>query len=408
MKLKIGSISLFAIVFVLGCIYFNVNHYTYITDDIWFRRVSMEEKSHLSWVIERYFTWSSRTPIEYALISVVNHYEMWSVINSVMLALLLTAMTNIFKPIAFRDKIITTLFLLIIIYSIPQYIFFSGAIWLTGSINYLWPVSLAFFGYSTAIYATNNEKTSRLVYSLCVLSLLASSFNEQLAITNLVFSSLLLGYSLYYKKSTQLPLTALCVSIFVLAYILTCPGNKIRYDAEVENWFSSYNDLNFLQKSLLGINLYADALFSHKTIIPSMAALCLSLLCKGRERYISLTSGILLLITNINHEGIYILEKVKFTEDNVDSSLSFIRVALASVFTLMVFIPTIMNLKNNLYAMSALFFFTIAIATITMLGFSPTVYASGSRTLFIPYLLMIQSSIICLTYFLNKNKVCTF
>ena len=151
MKLKIENISLLIILFVLGCIYFNINTYTYITDDVWFSRVSMEEKNHLSWVIERYCTWSSRTPIEYALISLVNHYEMWSVINSLMLALLLTAMTNTFKPIILRDRLIITSILLILVYSIPQYIFFSGAIWLTGSINYLWPVSLAFFGYATAI-----------------------------------------------------------------------------------------------------------------------------------------------------------------------------------------------------------------------------------------------------------------
>ena len=203
---------------------------------------------------------------------------------------------------------------------------------------------------------------------MCVVSLLASSFNEQLAIANLVFSSLLLGYSLYYKKSTKLPLTALCASIFVLAYIVTCPGNKIRYDAEVKNWFSSYNDLNVFQKALLGLNLYADALFSHKTIIPSMAAICLSLLCKGKERYISLASGVLLLITNINHKGIYLLEKVKFTEENIYFSLSFIRVAMASSLTFMAIIPAGMNLKNNLYVMSAIFFFTIAIATIAMLN----------------------------------------
>ena len=116
----------------------------------------------------------------------------------------------------------------------------------------------------------------------------------------------------------------------------------------------------------------------------------------------------LLLITNINHEGIYLLEKVKFTEENIYFSLSFIRVAMASSLTFMAIIPAGMNLKNNLYVMSAIFFFTIAIATIAMLGFSPTVYASGSRTLFIPYLLMIQSSIICLAYYLNKNKTCTY
>lgn len=389
--MKLKNINLFACVFMLSILTLHFNTYTYITDDIWFSKVSNDVPSHIGWVVERYFTWSSRTPIEFALISVINHYNVWSVINSIMFSLLILGLFNIKKGARVFDNFLSIVIISITIYSMPKHIFFSGAIWLTGSINYLWPTAIAFSGYALAIRNYSNTNTPRWTPIICPLFFFLSSFNEQLAISNIIFASALIGICFINNKSTKPNLYLLGASAIVLVYIITCPGNKIRYDAEVVSWFADFKDLSLIQKSLLGLNLFTDAIFSYKTIIPGAAVISLSLLCEKKEKFITVAAGIFLLILPSLNIIPVIFSKTKFSQEDILSYLSVSRVALTLLIISMAVIPALMSFNKNIYYIMAIITFLTSVATTSILGFSPTVYASGARTLFIPYLLMIFS-----------------
>ncbi len=47
--------------FFIGLTILHLNQYTLVSDDIWFSEKSISEPDHIKWLIDRYFTWSSRT-----------------------------------------------------------------------------------------------------------------------------------------------------------------------------------------------------------------------------------------------------------------------------------------------------------------------------------------------------------
>lgn len=75
------------------------------------------------------------------------------------------------------------------------------------------------------------------------------------------------------------------ISLLVIIYIATCPGNKVRYYAEIEHWFKEYGNFNIIQRSMLGLNLYADMLFSVKSIIPALLAFPVLLYARKKQKY---------------------------------------------------------------------------------------------------------------------------
>jgi len=133
----------FLLLFFIGLTILHLNQYTLVSDDIWFSEKSISEPDHIKWLIDRYFTWSSRTWIEYALINLINHFYAWSLINAAMFSSLIIGICSIFqRENNLYYKINTSIMSLLLIVMMPSDVFFNAAIWITGSFNYLWPSAI--------------------------------------------------------------------------------------------------------------------------------------------------------------------------------------------------------------------------------------------------------------------------
>ncbi|ORM51996.1 hypothetical protein HA41_13305 [Pantoea conspicua] len=74
--MKRNLIFIFFVAFFAAFIYLNVRGIHHYSDDDWFSKEA-HTSDIFSWLITRYQVWSSRTPIEYALLTLINHKQTW-------------------------------------------------------------------------------------------------------------------------------------------------------------------------------------------------------------------------------------------------------------------------------------------------------------------------------------------
>ncbi len=390
--------------FVLVLTFLHLNVYTHISDDLWFSTTSNVEKDHIKWVISRYYNWSSRIFIEYALIGLINKYNLWAFFNAAMFSIFIISACSINNGFnCGSKKIINAIMVVIFILTIPKGVLFSGAIWITGSLNYLWPAALAFLGYAILVESIIYDKNTKTNNGICATLFFFSSFNEQLAVANMILIACLAMYCIVNgKKISPVLLMMVVVTAIVIVFIATSPGNKARYYLEIPRWFPTFPDLNLVQKSLLGLNLYANMLLADKSITPAIMAFCISTICKKNLKAPPIVAGIVLLIIAGISTPPETLSNVKFAKDTIYSALSLRRVFYAFIITSAILLPVVLSHKTKLITFILSGMLLCAIASSSMLGFSPTVYASGERALFIPYLFFIFISVIALVSFMSK------
>lgn len=378
--LKYGLISF------IGClIFFCVNRYAHISDDLWFSKEATNNTDTLKWLAWRYNNWSSRVPIEFALISIINHYKIWMIFNSLFFSAAITFISTFIEDK--KDKSILVISFLLCIFAIPTDVFSDSIIWMTGSINYLWPVSLMTVGVINIIRSC--DYNNYIKYSLVSSSLIFfSSFNEQVAVFNTIFIVLFLSMRLYEKKTIKPLFSPAIALIIVLIIISTCPGNKNRFTLETARWFADYSNISLMGRVVLGLNLYADLLLSHKTIVPGM--LCMLAAVTSTNKKMMITGLIFTLFLFISSKLTQPTSffSIKVLDHNTVFNLTpIIRSIVATIITLVI-LCCLLNGREIKFKYITSILFIASIASTVVLGLSPTVYASGDRVLYVTFYVM--------------------
>lgn len=397
------------IIFLIAFSVFYFNQYTPWGDDLCFSKVATENLAsdplNLKWLQTRYFTWSSRTWIEFSLVNVINHFSLWCFISALTLSSLIFCIGSIFSPACnFFGKLNFSFLSLLLLACMPKEVLSQSIVWMTGAVNYLWPSALAFVGFYSLIRIIRKKENPQMLNFICYTSIVLSSFNEQIVIVNLIFCLFLLFF--YKKNNYRLRpiVVAGALSLLVLIFILTCPGNKVRYYSEITSWFKDYGSLNLFKRALFGLNLYADMLFANKTLIPTILAFSLSLICKTRIRLIPLISAFFLVSIFLLTEPPHIFQRIQFNVNNIVSTVSILRVSAALILTGMILIPVAMSLRHSTALIFILSMIIGCIASVSILGFSPTVYASSYRVYYIPYLALISAALSGLQILFQESK----
>lgn len=406
-KLKYSNPVNFLLFFLIAFSAFYLNRYTPFWDDLIFSKIATENSAtdpiHLNWVLSRYFTWSSRIWLEFSVINVINHFFLWSLISAAMLSMLIVSIgTMSYNEENLSHKFAFCFTSLLLFASLPQEVLKQAVVWMTGGVFYVWPSAFAFLGFCTLTRIINKGNQQNWLTPICYISLFLSSFSEQILVVNLLFCSLLL---IFYKKNDfrlKPLIIAVSLSLLVLIFIVTCPGNKLRYYSEITSWFKDYGSLNLFEKAMFGLNLYADMLFANKTLIPAVFAFSLSIICEKKLRIFPIISACFLVTIFLITTPPHIFQKIQFNVNNIISTISILRVSLALILTALIFFPILISFKTKKIAIFISAMLLGCIASVSMLGFSPTVYASSARVYFIPYLTLITASLVAIHFFLNR------
>ncbi|WP_431814668.1 hypothetical protein [Limosilactobacillus portuensis] len=327
--------------------------------------------------------WSSRIFINYLMF--VNEPENMKWIFTFVTGLMTVGLI-IGLVALFRNQHYLPLFsLLVLLFSWES---MSTAGWIATIITYWWTLCTGIF----ALYLINIECYSWKKVIILLLSTILFLFafnNEQLLVFGTVIYVGYLIYQLMHHLSwiSFLPVPfALIVNWLIL---LTCPGNKLRYDSSIHNFFKDFNKMTVINKVDLGV--FVTGHWYLFTMVPAMILLSILFIMINRNDGVRILSWIPLLGILIGNSLTYISSNTQRLKRlvTIDQHGWIWNISQNTIgqgfqyFLIIIVFGVITYLIWESFGKQAWFAELIWIAgwlsRITM-GFSPTIYASSDRT----------------------------
>jgi hypothetical protein len=240
---RIIPIVITGVIFAMYHFFMSVDSF----DDAWFRDF-YSNAPILELMQERYQTWTSRTLIE-LMMAVTNTYPIfWKIADT---AILIAIVIMLQKLLDTKGKETWWCCFLILIYPFRD---MSGAGWIATTMNYIWPLFGGLYVATIIKKSITGRPVTWFEYLLSIPAMLYAYNQEQIAAVMLV----ILGYLLFLQikkgcyKNIYLYI-ALILNIGSLYYIMTCPGNELRYLREVEVYSPGHPKLTLIEKLCSGL-----------------------------------------------------------------------------------------------------------------------------------------------------------
>lgn len=411
---KITSYSILFVFFVLIMILFRNLKIT-PGDDIVYKD-AMNNIHFFRWLNTYYQEWSGRVILTSLLMFFLNQSLLiFKIINAIFVVILIFSVAKISSNSSnFWNKILA--FSLIIL--IPEKYISSTIFWFTGSLNYLWPTASLLYVLSFIFRSTQEELNLNYLYYLIItiLTIFASN-SEQTALVLMTYSTiyLILEY-LNKKRINRFVLYVFFITSITTIVTFFSPGNIVRLDVEILSLNPSFELLNVVDKLFIGFNYTSNVLFNdfeYHLLLLSIILFILNRKESISNRLISFLPIIILLLrilfnwlfvyypycTQCNDLN-YILFNFRYFEVFYLSEIDHIVPILLAItvytsITLNIYFCKKLDISSRIF-LSLLFL--AALFSSIVLGFSPTIEASGNRI----YFFMIMASITMLIYFINK------
>lgn len=388
-------------------------------DDEWFiKQVTNEinpetneviEHTITGFVQERYFNWSSRVIIEFILcLTLKTSKYLWILLEALMVTIVGYSISKIFV----KDNKKANNSILISMILIYPYTIMHQAGWAATTINYMWPLAMCLFALIPIKKIWYNEKIKFFEYPFYTAALLFAGNHEQ-ASSLLVCFYILFTIIMIIRDKKVKPYMII-QSIWALSsiiFILTCPGNYIRQEEEMRR-FIDFGMLTFLDKFVLGFTSTFGQIIANQNIVYTLltSLLAIYVFSNYKEklyRVISLVPVVSMLVfghlSSITFEmfpNLEIFYELLTTKDVLltVANCNKIYYTFPIIFTFANFICIGMSLllltkkyKNNIVFL----IYLAGLASRVIMGFSPTVFVSKTRTMiFFDFAMIIMSFLI--------------
>ncbi len=405
----------FVVLFVLMLILHSV--FVVYGDDTFFS--TLLEGSTMYEVLKlRYLTWSSRTIIEFLLICILQlDFWVWKILDCfivIILAMSLSKIINYNKSTLLDWAIV----LMILIYDFHEMI---TAGWAATTLNYLWPFTLGIYSLVILFKMLRDEKIMPYEYVLSLFAAIIALNVEQMCVILIVSYIFICCYLFSIKKNIKFPLILTLVGLAELIYILTSPGNKNRTLVEWGVYLPEFKMLTFIDKVTLG---FASTMQNYFLNI-SLVYICLTTLIAifiwkkyidKIYRILGTIPFLLVVIFNITNYNIFVkineklnmpiilkighfcaflddkiffdindrMQSAKLTQpihlDNFTQISAYLPIIIFILALTILIIDIYLIFENKLETIIVIGIILIGIAARMIMGFSPTVFASNTRT----------------------------
>lgn len=363
--------------------------------------------------ISRYFGWSSRIIIEEVLIFFSNptiNLKFFKIINILMFVILVLSISNIFIK---DNKKILNWVLVFGILSIPLSTY-NNAGMISTTTNYLWTISLGMFACIPIKKIINGEKIKWFQTILYIISIIYAT-NQELIAGSLfiVYSLYIISRVIYNKKNInsrkKIGKTAIILYIIIilsLIFILTCPGNYVRQQNEIQNCRYNFSRLNIIDKTIIGIISTMKYLVIDEKIIFIIFSALMFIYIFLQERY-NLIYKIISIIPFISSIFISLFNNTIINMfPNIEKIISGIQQnellilytnKMDSIIIVIIYLIILISILINLFCIFKgtktkciiISLYIIGLISRIIMGFSPTVLISGERTMIIMYTIFI-------------------
>lgn len=356
-------------------------------DDVFFSE-ALGKKGLFAYLKFRYLRWTSRLLIETVLVTAARFPLLWRVLDVGFILLLAYSISRLIggkRPALVR-------FLACAALLVYPFLHQGSAGWIATTVNYIWPsAALLFALIPCRDLLLENRRPSRALADASVAALLFACNAEQCCAVAcgvlLIFNVLLL----VQKKRRMLPVAQLLLSLASLLFILTVPGNASRTLQEAAHWFPSFPMLSLTDKLYMGFSNLSYYVFTMQNRL--FFLLCLielllvfhkkrplpcklaGLYCTGFTLLMNLPRSVQAALGLVSPaQGLPSVQTVLSITPNLLLFLSLLCIALCALLLLCAADTSPRNLLLPMIYLAG-------IASAMMLVFSPTIYASGFRTL---------------------------
>lgn len=337
-------------------------------DDIYFA-----DNASFQALFLRYFWWTSRIFIESVLtLFACLPVAVFAVFNGLLVLTLPFLLARLAAPRMEAEKFLFPALCFVLMYPVSG---MREAGWIATYTNYLWPLVAALVAVIPVKKLHDGEHVSSFGYILYSFCLLFACNNELICI---IFMLLIPVYvCLNWNSVPRIIFVYAGIVAASLLFILTCPGNNIRYLKETITWLPQFPSLGLIQKLYYGYMSFAVPVFFHTNFL--LVGLT-SVLCFGIFRKYTKTSFYTLAIVPIFAHLISspsVINETTLAPTQWEPYMLLL-FSCGVMFCLTVTIYLLADTAREFWLVISLP--VAAFAARGALSFSPTVFASGQRT----------------------------
>ena len=348
----------------------------------------LDDQSLFAFIAHDYQHWSSRFLLN-SLIAVLSRCNLWiwRIMDSAVFVLIAFMINKLFvrKYDFISNSIICTSILLFPIFML------ESAGWIATTISYVWPVAFGLVAFLPFTW-----KRIRIPYCYLLLIPLCFAANaEQMCCVLLALAIIISGYKFLNKEKFPLIYAFLCFTICSLFLLssLTCPGNQVRTIAETAHLFPTFPELNVFQKIALGLASTYNKLFAFDILYAFFSAtIVFAAIVKRKNFVLPLIQFMIVVIYNIymffftGTSAFSLITGYKF-DIPVPESFAFSILITLSILVTIISAWCVWLHLNRQYFPPLLFL--AGLCSRLIMSFSPTLFASGFRTMSIFYFTLI-------------------
>ena len=371
-------------------------------DDTIYVQVPLDS-SFFDYLQNRFMNWSSRVLVDIVVVVISNlGLTAWKIIDSAVFTSIAVSMDALLNET--KDNVVRWAVCLLV-FSFP-YVTMGTAGWIATTAGYTWTFAAGAAALLPFRTISRGEKFSCKRLFLIIPCWLYATDEEQLAIVALI--ALVLYYAkviiIDKKRCHGYAKTLLVITIAKVVFIFSAPGNNARTTTEIGNWFPAYNELSLVDKVYIGIMYTARVLIDNP--LPLLTTVLFVNLLVGvkktclREKVLATTVSVTAVLLTIGQDWLAVVtDRFHWVRDalyrnetsgNIDYNLIVLFLIIVLALLLMYLVFVLFGKNCICYEMMLL----LGMASQMMMAFSPTVYASNTRTGFLLYFAFIAFSII--------------
>lgn len=386
-KVRLETVTVWGLLGVLLAMYFLKVDINY-GDDSHFATV-LESQSLWAWTVERYHTWSSRNLLE-ALMVILRVYapDLWRILSTGMYILLGYLISWLFTDRSLAGNcVIAGGIMMLFGWDIHD------AGYIASTLNYSWPGTCALLAMAPVKKILTNQELHMSDGFMLIPAVLAA--NEELTavlITGTAITAVLLCIRQKCRIAPYLWAETV-IGVLGLFYILTCPGNQIRVIRETESYYPEFPQLGFGDKLQNGFTAACYGMVRKGNYLYIFLCIMMTfLVIAGTRKMIKWIPALLLtgLLTSLGTLRPQLARILPILEHGGDIRKLFTPPGITRETETVLFIIIWLLLFGVLYQACAnwrqfcpaAYMLLFGLASKTVMGFSPTVFASGNRTCF--------------------------
>lgn len=403
----------FLFVFLIGmCLFYHAG-FTSSGDDEVYRTAIMTWGSWHDWAAAYYNEWSGRLILHSILIALTNMpVFVWKIISAFMMAGTCWMISRMADLSADGMKRAGLLMLTLELWRmIPD--LYNPVIWAAGSVNYLYPVAMLMIGLYL-FYRVLTQEELNIVWKVCGCAACAICGNmEQSAAVLFVIGILFFVYVRVFwkeeiwesrRKDIIFLFVLWCINAGVMLLSYLAPGNERRFSMELFRCVG-YGMMSYADRALLGLQRFILDISAYQGFLLWMipAGICALFALMERNAKQFMTVGIYIALSCLQNVIVRKVLDIQFVYPFDTAYLLWLLFSVCLLFYNGGIVITAMNTHRDKFWFAFLYYGAIAASVVS--GFSPTVFISAKRTVYITYVLLNLITVKCLSNGLSPKKL---